>query len=466
MKKLIIISAILALAANFAISQTVVPVVPFDNQNSFPVSIDVDHAYAYILYLNGNLNDSTRIYSIKKFDGNNLVNVTTFNVNNNFTLNVIKLYQGEIIVGGQFKSLFNIANTDGIIAYNISNNNWHSFNNGLKGQLSDNTTATVYDIKLYNGKLIVAGGPLSIDANQPYNPVVYLDGNEWKNYSNYVYNNTCLVSTRVNKLYVDANNSLFIAGNFNFSGSVDLMNIAKIDNNNAWAAVGQDLEYDFYSNALANYDNTVFATTFVSKLNKYDGNSWVNYFDYQEQSVNDMIVYKNNLFVAGNFTNISVASSQNLYANSLVGFNGSNLSSFNLNASSVNKMFELQGQLYIAGTIDIQNTNNNLNSIARVDGIAMGTSGISNASNSSSDMRVYPNPAINFINVEFGSTQISGNVSFELFNQSGEMVYSEKINSNDSKVTISVSEYATGIYSYRIISDNKVIKTDKVMIAK
>lgn len=467
MKKLIIISAILAITAKFAISQTVVPVVSFDNQNSFPVSVDCDHSFAYILYLNGNLDDSTRIYSIKKFDGTTLNDVITFNVSNSFTLNVIKYYQGEILVGGQFKNLFNIANTDGIIAYNIAGNNWHNFHNGLKGNLSDNLTATVNDIKLYNGKLIIAGGPLNIDnVNMPYNPVVYLDGSEFKNFGNYIFNNGCSISTRVNKLYTDKNNGLLIAGKFNFSESVVLNNIAQLDNNNAWTAVGQELDYDFYSNAVAVYDNTVFATSFVSKLDKFDGSNWTNYLDYQNQNVNDMVVFNNNLFIAGDFANISVNSTQNFYANSLVGFNGSDLTGFNLNTSTIKKMFELNGNLYIAGTIDVQNTNNNFCCIARVDGITMATTGIENQTSVSSEMRVYPNPAVNFLNVDFGNAQISGNVSFELFNQSGKMVSSEKINSNDSKISIITSSYPTGVYTYRIISDNKVIKTDKVVITK
>jgi hypothetical protein len=467
MKKLIIISAILAIAAKFAIAQTIVPVVPFDNQNSFPVSVDCGHSVAYILYLNGDLNDSTRIYSIKKFDGTSLTEVITFNVSNTFTLNVIKYYQGEILVGGQFKNLFNIANTDGIIAYNIAGNNWHNFHNGLKGNLSDNLTATVNDIKLYNGQIIIAGGPLNIDnANMPYNPVVCLEGNEFRNFGNYIFNNGCSISTRVNKLYIDNNNTLFIAGKFNYSESVVLNNVAKIDNNNDWVAVGQDLDYDYYSNALAAYDNKVFATSFISKLDRFDGSNWVNYLDYQNQSVNDMIVYNNNLFIAGSFSNISVNSTQSFYANSFVGFDGSDLAAFNLNPSTINKMFELDGKLYLAGTIDIQNTNNNLNSIARVDGIQMATTGIANENAISSEMRVYPNPAVNFINVDFGNAQISGNITFELFNQAGEKVSSEKINSNDSKISIITSGYATGVYTYRIISDSKVIKTDKVIITK
>ncbi len=467
MKKLIIISAILAITVKFAIAQTVVPVVPFDNQLSFPVSVDCDNSFAYILYLNGDLNDSTRIYSIKKFDGTTISDVVTFNVSNSFTLNVIKFYQGEILVGGQFKNLFNIANTDGIIAYNIAGNNWHNFHNGLKGNLSDNLTATVNDIKLYNGKLIIAGGPLNIDnVNMPYHPVVYLDGNEFKNFGNYIYNNGCSISTRVNKLYTDKNYGLLIAGKFNYSESVVLNNIAKIDNNNAWTAIGQELDYDYYSNALAAYDNKVFATSFISKLDRFDGNNWVNYLDYQNQSVNDMIVFKNNLFIAGSFSNISVNSTQSFYANSFVGFDGSNLSSFNLNSSTINKMFELNGNLYIAGTIDIQNTNNNLNSIARVDGIQMATTGIESQNAISSEMRVYPNPAVNFLNVDFGNVQISGNVNFELFNQAGEKVSSEKINSDNSRITVITCGFSTGVYTYRVISDNKVIKTDKVIITK
>lgn len=405
------------LISKLSISQ-IIPIISY-NETNITISVDCDHTFTYILYLN-EINDSNKVYDIKKFDGTNLINITTFNIDNQFNLNVIKYYQGEILIGGQFKDLFGIPNTDGIIAYDTI---WHSFHNGLKGNLSDNLIATVYDIKMYNGDLIVAGGPLNIDTNKPYNPIVYLNNNEWQNYNDYLYNNDCFISTRVNKLYVDIDNNLFVAGNFNCS---NLKNIAKL--NSTWDPIGSNLEYDFYSNSLVNYNNSLYATSFINKISKFD-NDWNDYlFD---QNINDMFVYNNNLFIAGNST--------------LVKFDGSDFSDFNINTSEINKIFQLQGKLYIAGYIDIQNQ---IYKIARIDNV----SNIESYNDNVKD--VYPNPTSDFINVDSDGY-------FELFNSIGEKIYSEK----NPKI-ISVNNYESGVYIYKIIKDGRVIKNGKIIINK
>lgn len=65
---------------------------------------------------------------------------------------------------------------------------------------------------------------------------------------------------------------------------------------------------------------------------------------------------------------------------------------------------------------------------------------------------VYPNPAHALLNVEL--KQQLGNVALALYNSLGELVYSEKPVSGQTRMLISTEAYATGIYTLILNSDN------------
>ena len=90
-----------------------------------------------------------------------------------------------------------------------------------------------------------------------------------------------------------------------------------------------------------------------------------------------------------------------------------------------------------------------------------GTNSISIDENSYSDFNVFPNPASNFVNVEYRGEK-DGN--FQLFNVVGQTVFSQTLNAGEQKTSIDVSSFNSGVYFYTLQIDGKVQETKKLII--
>jgi hypothetical protein len=80
-------------------------------------------------------------------------------------------------------------------------------------------------------------------------------------------------------------------------------------------------------------------------------------------------------------------------------------------------------------------------------------------------IKLYPNPAKEQITIEFNS-RIKKNTFFELYDVLGNKVMSRQLPSNNNKTNVSTKNLTDGIYSYKIVVNNKVISTDKLIIIK
>jgi len=69
------------------------------------------------------------------------------------------------------------------------------------------------------------------------------------------------------------------------------------------------------------------------------------------------------------------------------------------------------------------------------------------------EIKVFPNPSSSYINIELENNNES---TLELYNQLG-IKYNFKLNSNINR--ISINNYLNGIYFYRIIKENEIIKS-------
>lgn len=79
----------------------------------------------------------------------------------------------------------------------------------------------------------------------------------------------------------------------------------------------------------------------------------------------------------------------------------------------------------------------------------------------SNNIKVYPNPAKTVLNVE---ANIAAEVTMQLFDQTGRLVWT-KINPTDkAKMEINVSTLPRGLYYVKILSGNKEIYNSKVLI--
>jgi len=79
-----------------------------------------------------------------------------------------------------------------------------------------------------------------------------------------------------------------------------------------------------------------------------------------------------------------------------------------------------------------------------------------------SDINIYPNPADDVFQLEHNLIQDNGDVTLAIFNMIGNKLIVEKI--NNARTTVNISSLKTGMYFYTIIQNNKLVKTDKLII--
>lgn len=79
-------------------------------------------------------------------------------------------------------------------------------------------------------------------------------------------------------------------------------------------------------------------------------------------------------------------------------------------------------------------------------------------------LKVYPNPAVDFINIEMSSID-TGRVSIELYNSSGVKVL-DRITASQPVIQINISNLSTGIYLLKIIplsSKDQIFRVEKII---
>ncbi len=94
---------------------------------------------------------------------------------------------------------------------------------------------------------------------------------------------------------------------------------------------------------------------------------------------------------------------------------------------------------------------------------ALGTTGIINNSHLSF-VKVFPNPADNDLSLAFNANQSFNNAEIQLFDFTGKLVYSEKVNTTDGLIKLNVSEFTSGLYLCQLNADGTLIASDKVII--
>ena len=75
-----------------------------------------------------------------------------------------------------------------------------------------------------------------------------------------------------------------------------------------------------------------------------------------------------------------------------------------------------------------------------------------------SDCFIFPNPSNSELNIQINSTK---QFQFSLYNSFGEKIIDKTLNSKSS--TLNLSAYSSGIYFYKMISDESIIKTGKII---
>jgi hypothetical protein len=76
------------------------------------------------------------------------------------------------------------------------------------------------------------------------------------------------------------------------------------------------------------------------------------------------------------------------------------------------------------------------------------------------EVLIYPNPTKNDINIKVNSS-VQNNLNYELFDIQGRIIHSQRVEFDNTK--ISLSTLPASIYLLQIKSDNKILKTFKII---
>ncbi len=79
-------------------------------------------------------------------------------------------------------------------------------------------------------------------------------------------------------------------------------------------------------------------------------------------------------------------------------------------------------------------------------------------------LKVFPNPATTFLNVKLNSNE--ENKKIEIIDLLGKKVFTKTVNNDNSNTTVDTSSLKAGIYFVSVTSNNKAIRTEKVVITK
>jgi hypothetical protein len=79
-------------------------------------------------------------------------------------------------------------------------------------------------------------------------------------------------------------------------------------------------------------------------------------------------------------------------------------------------------------------------------------------------MRAYPNPASENVTIEYAYNGNSKAVKLVIKNLVGTTLYSKKLDVNNNKTKVDLSEYSSGIYFYSIEADGKPLITKKLLV--
>lgn len=81
-------------------------------------------------------------------------------------------------------------------------------------------------------------------------------------------------------------------------------------------------------------------------------------------------------------------------------------------------------------------------------------------------LKVYPNPAHDFITIEYNTNNDKANVVVEVSDESGRKVYSQQLIRQLDEIILDTRNFKSGNYIVKLVVDNKTANSTKVVIAR
>lgn len=131
-----------------------------------------------------------------------------------------------------------------------------------------------------------------------------------------------------------------------------------------------------------------------------------------------------------------------------------------INTSATNADFCVTGILRNGVVLDANTTNNT--ACTKVNALS-GATGIGQSNLTFVEMIAYPNPAKDFMTIRHGLSNAKGSIAVR--DLSGKLVATFPVSNEET--SISLNEFAAGIYFYQVIdASNTILKTDKFIVSK
>lgn len=358
----------------------------------------------------------------------------------------ITTFQGDVYIAGQFTTFHNVPNTKFMARFNGTN--WESIGN-TNGGLS---------FYHYNNQLLASGFFDTIGGIYAKNFALY-DGVNWMPFDT----STFLGIGDYVSTMVQYNGELYAGGNFDLLNGVE--EIAKF-NGNQWVSVGGGIKGNAWVSKMLVYKNELYVAGQFHKsdgnagngIMKWNGSTWSDLnngltFGIGAQ-IKDMVIYNGELIVVGFMLTADGFPVQNIAK--WDGFKWCNFrNNFNGTAEAI-AVYNNELVVSCRDSMDLEPVKYIAKWVGGNQSDTCGVVGIDELQENNF-LSIYPNPNTGIFTIDVG---VFEQVNLEIYNISGQRVLQKILIQNITKIDL--SGHAKGIYLVRITNKN----TNETVIKK
>jgi len=312
---------------------------------------------------------------------------------------------------------------------------WSAVGSGANGP--------IFSIAQYKGEIYVGGGFDSIGGIYAKN-IARWDGINWSS----VGAGASWYTGNINKLYV-FKDELYALGRFDSMGNVPCSNVARWNGTN-WNNLGNGLkEYNptmiEWRGRLLIGTQTILVSNppdpkFVKELSQWDGDSLTLFNKDNLISINNFLVFNNELYCAGG---------GGVYKWDSVGTQWFRIGSDP--KGYIEDLIEFKSEIYCSGWFNTAQFSN-MNYIGRLRETTW-----FNSLTKNSVLQVYPNPTENQITIKGKKIK-----NMFIYDINGHLVYKQTINASEKKIDLGFLN--NGLYSMMVISEDGISYRTKILI--
>ncbi len=364
-------------------------------------------------------------------------------------VNGIIRFSNQIYVIGNFTKAGN-KTVNGITYWNGIN--WENFGTGLK--MGDGTHGIGIRLKIINSELYICGVFDSIEGISA-NSIGKYDGSNWSAVHNFPVIPTDIgAKNRINDIAF-YNNELYVCGNLNNLPIGTIFNIVKWDGAD-WVSVGGGIRGSIvFVNKMLVYNNELIVAGLFSKnddpnnpgnnIAKWDGIQWSELGEGVDGMIHDMKVYKDTLYVCGAFKHAG-----GVPADGIAKWDGSKWCGFGTTFDNVvNTLDFYHDTLYIGGGFWTINGDSILFLAKWIGGNYVDTCGNATSVNEINEEEnaiiVYPNPATTTLTISGNIT----NAAVQVFDISGKLLLKIIPDANQ----LDISHLCSGMYFLKLTTN-------------